>query len=656
VTQRSRIEDLLLLALRCLIIALLALGFARPFLRNSAAVDPLSQPPARILILVDTSASMRRAGLWEMAKARASARVRAAAPADEVALWAFDRQPRPLVSFAEWNASPAGTRSALIDLRLSTLEPGWGSTHLDEALAVAAEAMLENSDRSTPGPRRIVVVSDLQEGSHLGRLQAFEWPKGIEVAVESLKARNPDNAGLQIIADSSATMATTQSVVRLRVFNSPESTSDRFDVGWARPDGDGFLDRAEAVQVSPGQTRIVTIPVPGGAGATQILLRGDGEGFDNRVYLVPFPSTPLRALYVGTEPPDDERQPLFFLRSAFPTSGRLGADIVVQPPDQPLSPEAAKAAGLYFVAERVPSATAHQLRTEVSAGKTLVLVPKTPDVFATLGDLLEIPGLGAEEAGVRSYAMLGNVDFQHPLLAPFADPRFSDFTKIHFWKYRRFDDARLPGARSVARFDSGDPALVEIPVGRGRIFVFASTWRPEDSQLALSTKFVPLLLSLAESGGASGPEPDLSHEVGDVLSLSGIEVAGDGMGMRLPNGETIHLAAGVTNFTETTAPGIYEVVSSQPPRRFAVNLDGAESQTEPLALETLESFGTPVGAVEAHPPLSAGRRQQLAAVEAEGRQKMWRWLIVAALGTLLAESMFAGWQGRRVLPGKETLA
>src|SRR2546422_9429177 len=36
-------------------------------------------------------------------------------------------------------------------------------------------------------------------------------------------------------------------------------------------------------------------------------------------------------------------------------------------------------------------------------------------------------------------------------ISPFADPRFSDFTKIHFWKHRQLQTDRLPGARILAR-------------------------------------------------------------------------------------------------------------------------------------------------------------------------------------------------------------
>src|SRR6187402_2953069 len=62
-TKRSRIEHWLLLLLRAAALGLLALAFSRPFFRTPALpVDPgLAQN--RTVILLDTSASMKRAGV-----------------------------------------------------------------------------------------------------------------------------------------------------------------------------------------------------------------------------------------------------------------------------------------------------------------------------------------------------------------------------------------------------------------------------------------------------------------------------------------------------------------------------------------------------------------------------------------------------------------
>src|SRR5438132_11472946 len=72
VTRRSRLENILLLVLRCLVLCLLALGFARPFIQRAVQADPSRGPAKRILLLLDTSASMRQAGLWADAKSKAA--------------------------------------------------------------------------------------------------------------------------------------------------------------------------------------------------------------------------------------------------------------------------------------------------------------------------------------------------------------------------------------------------------------------------------------------------------------------------------------------------------------------------------------------------------------------------------------------------------
>src|SRR6185436_9910952 len=106
ITKRSRLENLWLLLLRCLVLALLALAFARPFLPRAAPTVPPPGTGKRSVILVDTSASMRREKLWEDARKKVEALARAAVLTDEIALLAFDRTVRTLLTFDDWKAQP----------------------------------------------------------------------------------------------------------------------------------------------------------------------------------------------------------------------------------------------------------------------------------------------------------------------------------------------------------------------------------------------------------------------------------------------------------------------------------------------------------------------------------------------------------------------
>lgn len=621
-SQRHRLEHLLLLILRCLALALLAFGFARPFLRQTPIDDPTTAQPKRVVVLVDTSASMRREGVWAAARERVAEVLGRAGPADQFAVYPFDRHAVPLVTFEDWNRTAPGDRVVFATGRLGGVSPGWNGTHLGGALVAAAEALAENDGQAAPGPRQVVLVSDLQAGSRVEALQAYEWPKGIELVVEAIKARNPTNAGVQLVADHAESNRAIDAPVRVRVTNAPESKREQFQLGWTRPAAPGtpgeFAAPAVAAYVPPGQSRVFNLPRPKEApDLNQIVLRGDDEDFDNVVHVIPPAQQRAKLLWIGRDVGEDPRQPLFFLRRAFAETPRVAVRVTAISPNGPLLTEDVQAASAIFVAEPVAGEMAAALRAAALEGKVLVVVAKSAAIAPTLGTLLGREGLAMAEGRPASYAMFGEIDFQHPLLAPFADPRYSDFTKIHFWKHRTLDAASVPGARVVAKFDHGDPALVEAPAGKGKVFVFTAGWHPEDSQLAVSSKFVPLMWSLLElTGGVAAVATQ--HTVGERI----------GGAVR-------------------TQPGTYEVAEPGRLRRIAVNLDQNESRTAPLTPDELEQLGLPVAKPKSDAAAATEHKTFLQGIEAENRQKLWRWFIAATLAVLLAESALAGWTARR---------
>ncbi|HRP03713.1 MAG TPA: BatA domain-containing protein, partial [Opitutaceae bacterium] len=87
--RRSRLEQWLLLILRCLALALLALGFARPFMKDGSPMVPLSEQARQVVLLLDTSASMRREGAWTNALTKADDIIRSLRPIDRFAVMCF---------------------------------------------------------------------------------------------------------------------------------------------------------------------------------------------------------------------------------------------------------------------------------------------------------------------------------------------------------------------------------------------------------------------------------------------------------------------------------------------------------------------------------------------------------------------------------------
>jgi hypothetical protein len=247
--------------------------------------------------------------------------------------------------------------------------------------------------------------------------------------------------------------------------------------------------------------------------------------------------------------------------------------------------------------------------------------------------------------------MLGSVDFDHPIFAPFREPQFADFTKIQFWRHRSLGLGEIPGACVLARFDNGDPALTEFQVEKGSVFALTSSWDLKDSQLALSTKFVPLLHGLLQYG-QSGRGALHQLRVLDPVSLrerleTDDENHAGPIRVLKPNGDTMEVVS--ESFVEADEPGIYHASLSDSQFAFAVNLCDDESQTEPLSADELGRFGVRLAEedeIESSEALAVRSRQQLA-TEIENRQKIWQWLAAGALGLVIAETCLAGFLSRR---------
>jgi hypothetical protein len=180
------------------------------------------------------------------------------------------------------------------------------------------------------------------------------------------------------------------------------------------------------------------------------------------------------------------------------------------------------------------------------------------------------------------------------------------------------------------------------------LVILTSGWQPSDSQLAVSSKFIPLIQSLLESTGV-GAAPPAQFFVGDPVSLEAD--SNGGRVVRTPGGRMVTVEKGATTFAETWEPGVYSVEATEAPgrvvRRFAVNVDPQESRTVPMPAETLERFGAPLATapLAANPP--PDRAALLAGAEAEAHQKLWKWVLAGALGFLLLETALAAATGQR---------
>jgi hypothetical protein len=496
-------------------------------------------------------------------------------------------------------------------------------------------------------------VSDLQQGSRLDALQGYEWPTRVELEIQAVAPRDPTNAGLQLVGsgwDENASAIETSGEAsggaahahRVRISNAADSGAEQFQLSWLDADGKSIAQPLKTY-VPPGQSRIMAMPEPSQTGPLRLVLRGDAHDFDNTLHVAPRVRQEIRIVYLGEDETGDPQGARYYIERAFPSTPHRAIRVEAPQPQAPLTAPGDTPPRLVIAAGNIGSARSGELLQYLEQGGR-ALFAATESSSAPLAVLLADPLAAVTESDAGDYALLGSIDFSHPLLVPFADPRYSDFTKILFWKHRRIvweaekEDGAREDLRVLARFDNQDPALIERSIGRGRLYVLATTWRPGDSQLARSSKFVPLLLGMLGETGASAAAAVYVNQPLRLPAEAGEEPAV----IQKPGGTTSLLEAGATEFHQTDEPGVYTVGE----QRFVVQLDPAESDTAPRSPEELEQFGVRLtGAAQRQ--AEEERQRHLRDVELEGRQKIWRWLLAAALAVLVIETWLAGRQSRK---------
>ena len=680
VTSRSRVEHWLLLMLRGVVLLLLALAFARPLWRTPTSEPEQASEEELVAVLVDTSASLRRDGVWGDLMTQVSASLSKLPTTATVGLFAFDGHWRSIADFTELRPLEATARRELVAARFKKfkeLNPTWGGTNLGEALVRTATVLQEvQAERAMPAKLRIVLASDLAVGANLDALRGYEWPSDLRVETLVARVASPSNAGLQLVERN---LDLGDDLLRVRVTNSEDAKQEMFSLRW-----DGADTASVSVYVPPGQSRVIVPSArPDGTASTSLILTGDDHDFDNKVFVAPPRVETKLVVYCGADKPNDPDGLRFYLEGVFAASRRYRVEMIgwsdavegregkgpltlaLSPEDggegtKPKSKAGTERPALVVLTHLEESAGAFVTQHLETGGTVLIAARSAESGTATLKQC-GLDDVSLKEATTRRDAMLGEIDFEHPLFAPFAEAQFSDFTGIRFWKHRTIvgfgasekektgdgQSGNLPhGGRMLSRFDDGSPAFVEFTVGKGRVWLMTAGWHPADSQLARSSKFPPLVYRMLEqaSGAVSRPE---SLPVGSAIEWrkdSGSESSRTAVSITLPDGRVVNDTGGDAAATIATQPGLYGLTSEGRSETVAVNLAADESRTSPLPVEQLESLGVRFGAAERPEDVlrAKDRERQLQLVELEQTQKLWRWGLLAVIGLLLIETWLAG--------------
>jgi hypothetical protein len=623
-TRRRKIHNWLVLLARCMAILLLAAAFARPVVDRYflAAVTPGARQS--VVLLLDTSLSMSRETVRAEAFDAADRVVRSLGRGDEVSVVGFGVRPEVLVPWTrdlEWAGAALRER----------LAPSFEAT----SFAAGLRAAVSQIDEARNLARSIVLVSDLQ-ASGLDLLgSGIEIPEDVDLVVKGVGVEQanffieqvrmerlvysesyPHSVVVRLGASGSAT-AGTGSEVRLFL---GDDLADSRSFSWGES-GTATVD-FDAFGVPEGITR-----------GRLVLSSTDAMPEDDIRYFVLERSPPFDVRLVRENGSDGGSG---FLEDALSSGRNLPFRV---DSGAGLGNVSAATTPVVVLGDLPRPPAVRGLLSFLEEGGGLVVAlgnrVRADEYNRLLADLL--PGRLRErrfsQTGGEPFVSLGELAVEHPVFSAFQGTGENSLSTVQFYGY--WVVSPTEDSRVVARFSTGDPALLERRVGQGRVLLFTSSLDRVWSDFPVRTAYVPFWqgLILYASEWRARPAAKLVHHALAVDSTAGErrwDVL-DPRGRRL-----VPLGDDGPGFIQLETPGHYELRRDRSTDWVAANVDTAESDLTSIdeeeflaAMKTLRSPRSTVAA--------AGSPAE----EERASLSLWWAFLLAAAAVLLAESFLA---------------
>jgi len=585
--RRRTIRHWWLLALRCLIVALLSIAFAKPFIETSSqSIAALSDGRDRV-VLLDRSHSMRAGSRWDDALRLARDAVDALDADDRAGLVLFDHD---TIVTQTLTTDAASMHAALASARTSD-----GHTDLMGAIA-RANALLEESDASK---RDIVLISDFQRSAVEPGARPRLAP-GIELVVQPVSSEARANAAVADVRIERTPLGEGDAVeLSARIVNTSALPIDNAELVMAV---DGRDRDRQRVSIAPGSSRDASfrlvlardeiLPV-------RIHIEDDALTTDNSFHLLVSGPTAIPVLLLKDRrtPPEKTLHLEQALHQGDAPGFRVTSRFVSQLREADID-----ASDVIIVDDApIPGGDiGEHLRAYLQSGGGLLVVAaaRTHGHWPGGADGI-VPGrLGPTLTRTATDpARLLGMNTLHPALAAFAGGDGGDLASAQVFRYRRLDTVDEHDV--LARYDDDNVALAERPVGRGHVLALTTTLDPSWNTLALQPGYLPFLHEALKYLASHVPATH-AVVVGDTLDLetyarglpaytqtAAALARGAVSTLHTPSGQRIPMAPGDA-FAPTREAGIHEVHVSGGGSRslmFAANPLPRESDLSPLDVD-----------------------------------------------------------------------
>jgi aerotolerance regulator-like protein/VWA domain-containing protein len=643
---QRHLKYLLLLAMRALVILLIALAFARPYIPGSMLPAAAAGRQKRLAIILDNSMSMQVGDRWQRALSAAREAVRGLGEADQGQILTFSAD-------FEIQNLPTSDRAALL-ATLDHFKPSASTTSYEHAFR-ALERVVEDSDR----PVAALLITDMQKSGLGAAGQSLTVPPVSEFKAIDVSSGETPNWAVQ---DVRALPRIYQSrypehlVAQVRGFGTEAATRE---VVFSLT---GKVIQRKTVTVPASGTATVEFDgfdVPQGSNRGEIRITpADALPGDDSYQFTLERREPYRLLFLRESGDDAE---LYYVRSALGAESDSPWVLDARTPTEAAGLSLSNdAAAILSNVDRVPNELAGELRKLLERGGGLVITSGNRFPARALEEQLKDfwPARSVEKRMLTRdndrLVLLGDFDKDHPIFREMEDSGSQSLRAVESYAYIKLQ----PENKILMRFANGDPALVERLFDSGRVLLFASSFDNIWSDFPLHPVFIPLVHQLVRYAAQLPSEP-AAYRIPTTILLANytkgrIGSAGKAWDIKAPDGSRVLPLEQDrrADYLVLNQPGFYDLRQEGEEHWIAANPDPQESDLTPIPAED-RALWTATSSTQ-------GGSAQIAATaaESEKRQSIWWFLLLLALAVAAVEVFLANpFLGpRRVAPPSEVIA
>jgi hypothetical protein len=611
--KHRRLEHLLLFMLRALMILLIALLFANPFIRRSVS----AKDSKRITVIaVDRTFSMRAGNRLQQAKDQAQSVLSKVPQGDQAQVVALGSNVQALTQ-------PTNNTGEL-RAAIGSIEPGDSRISFGE-LARYSHTLGE----SVKMPVDLHLISDLQRTA-MPPFADMRLEPNTTLVLHQIGKAEPNWTVENVV--SPRRVYDTKRVRVIATVWGPGAPAAKKNVSLML---NGKVLQSKSVDVPAGgraQVEFLGLEAPYGFSRGEVKIEGgDGLAADDRFPFSVERTDPRKVLFVdnGTRP-----RGLLYFRAALDASPDAAFQVQSMNPEMAANQQLSSFAFIVLNdLGQLPPGFEDLLKRYVSGGGSLLI-----SLGSSAAALTKVPVLD-EAIDSSSYAAperdrflaVSEIDTGHPALR-----NVDRFTGVRFFQAIRVTPTK---SKVLARLNDQTPLVLERQVGEGKVLVFASTFdNGSGNDLPIHASWVPFIQQSAAYLGGEGAEQPVNLTVDSYIELrsgnqgSAAEVLGAD-GARLLS---LQEATTAKNF-QLANEGFFEVkTASGRHSLIATHADRRESDLTVIQPETLDLWKA-TGAGDTSAAGASGS-------ENDGDKKpwgLWPYVLLLLLGIAVAESLVA---------------